>query len=169
MANSKHDMPQELYDALDAIVTKYNKMGEEGATIVSFKNQILKVCRHWNYCRLVRFRVKEIGCHPANRDGEGIVPDRAQSRIKVIKGGGFSESVIRANSGAMQDHPMNKHIERWTLKMCAKDPKYARYQENEIKIGTLGAGHAVHGFAQLFDEGPCAIDGISSNGRMSKE
>ena len=37
-----------------------------------------------------------------------------------------------------------------------------------MKAGTLGAGHATHGFAQAHDERPCDIKLISENGKMSK-
>ena len=69
----------------------------------------------------------------------------------------------------MQENPITKHIEAFTLKQCAKSPKYARYEANTVVAGTLGAGHATHGFAQIIDEVPCDLPKISVHGRMSKE
>ncbi len=69
----------------------------------------------------------------------------------------------------MQENPITKHIQAFTLKQCAKSPKYARYDANMVLAGTLRAGHATHGFAQIIDEVPCDLPKISVNGRMSKE
>ena len=52
--------------------------------------------------------------------------------------------------------------------MVASSEKFAKLQFHEIKAGTLGAGHATHGFAMLHDEVPCDIPEISEFGRMSK-
>ena len=61
-----------------------------------------------------------------------------------------------------------KKNEEFTLQTCAVSEEFAVYVKGEIKIGTLGASHATHGFAQLHDERPCALTEISEHGVMSK-
>ena len=40
---------------------------------------------------------------------------------------------------------------------------------DEVKTGTLGAGHATHDSAQIHDEVPCNIPEISENGNTAKQ
>ena len=44
-----------------------------------------------------------------------------------------------------------------------------RTLRGQVLAGSLGAGHATHGFAQIIDEVPCDLPKISVHGRMSKE
>ena len=112
--------------------------------------------------------VKSIVPHPSNRDGEGLVADRAQSRVKVIKKGGMSLKTIRPNCVGIEDHPVLRHIAKFGMDLTSMSEKFAKYEEAKIRGGTLGAGHATHGFAQVHDEVPCDIPEISENGRMSR-
>ena len=133
------------------------------------KDDIIVAAKKHKFCKEVKYNVKQLGPHPCNREGEGISDARDQSRVMVIKAGGFSAPTIRPNCISMQENPITKHIEAFTLKQCAKSPKYARYEANMVVAGTLGAGHATHGFAQIIDEVPCDLPKISVHGRMSKE
>ncbi len=133
------------------------------------KDDIIVAAKKQKLCKEVKYNVKKFGPHPCNREEEGISDVRAQSRVMVIKAGGFSPPTIRPNCISMQDNPITKHIEAFTLNQCSKSPRYARYEANMVLAGTLGAGHATHGFAQIIDEVPCDLPEISVNGRLAKE
>ena len=63
------------------------------------------------------------------------------------------------------------------LQMCAKSPLFAQYQKDENKASkqaskqasSLGAGHATHGFAQLYSKSKCHMENIPMNGKMNKQ
>ena len=76
---------------------------------------------------------------------------------------------IKENLIAMEDNPATKHIEKFTLDTCARSPKYAEYRPGEVRVGSLGAGHANHGFAMLHDKRQCDIEAISENGYLSHD
>ena len=163
-------LPKALFHALETVCQNYYGSDESrNEQIVKMKDDIIVAAKKHKFCREVKYNVKQLGPHPCNREGEGISDVRAQSRVMVIKAGGFSAPTIRPNCISMQENPITKHIEAFTLKQCAKSPKYARYEANMVLAGTLGAGHATHGFAQIIDEVPCDLPKISVNGRMSKE
>ena len=162
-------LPKALYDALLTIVEKYNS-GEDASTqIVVMKDQILGACMLHKFCRSQKLFVKELAPHPCNRDGEGLSANRAQTRMKVIKKGGCSMKTLRPNCVAIEDDPETRHVAKFGCDVVASSDNFAKLQFHEIKAGTLGAGHATHGFAMLHDEVPCDIPEISENGRMSKQ
>ncbi len=106
--------------------------------------------------------------HPSNRDGQGVHWYRAHSRVSAIKKAGFSWSASRENCVAIEDHPIAKAIAKNTVKQVSMSEKYAKYRVGDIRAGTLGAGHATHGFACLYDEVPCDIPNISEDGKVSR-
>ena len=162
-------LPQGLFEELQVIVGKYMSKDSDNDQVVKMKDEILESAKKFKFCNAIKYHVKQVGVYHKNRDGEGLSDVRAQSRVMVIKCGGFSLPTIRPNCVVMQENPFTKHIEKFTLEQCSKSPKYARYEPNMIRAGTLGAGHATHGFAQLLDEVPCDLPKISDNGRMSKK
>ena len=167
--SQKDLLPKALFDELEVVVGKYMGKGDgENEQVVKMKDDIIESAKTHKFCNPVKYHVKQVGVDPSNRDGEGLSDLRAQSRVMVIKSGGFSLPTIRPNCVSMQENPFNKRIEKFTLLQCSKSQKYARYQPNMIRSGTLGAGHATHGFAQLYDEVPCNLPKISENGKMSK-
>jgi hypothetical protein len=167
--SQKDLLPKALFDELEVVVGKYMGKGDgENEQVVKMKDDIIGSAQRHKFCNPVKYHVKQVGVDPSNRDGEGLSDLRAQSRVMVIKSGGFSLPTIRPNCVTMQENPFNKRIEKFTLLQCSKSQKYARYQPNMIRSGTLGAGHATHGFAQLYDEVPCNLPKISENGKMSK-
>ena len=162
-------LPKTLFDELEVIVKRYMGQADgENEQVVKMKDDIMESAKQHKFCNPVKYHVKQVGVDPSNRDGEGLSDLRAQSRVMVIKCGGFSLPTIRPNCVTMQENPFNKRIEKFTLLQCSKSQKYARYKPNMIRAGTLGAGHATHGFAQLYDEVPCDLPKISENGKMSK-
>ena len=166
----KDILPLALFEALEIVCHIFSGSDESrNEQIVKMKDDVIVAAKKHKFCKEVKYNVKQIGPHPCNREGEGLSDVRAQSRVIVIKSGGFSAPTIRPNCICMQENPITKHIEAFTLKQCAKSPKYARYEANMVMAGTLGAGHATHGFAQISDEVPCDLPKISVNGRMSKE
>jgi hypothetical protein len=163
-----HALPAGLHFALSKIVDLCNGTGNKNEQVVKMKDDIIKHCRDHKFCRSQRLHVKQIGPHPSNRDGEGLDPYRAQTRVRVIKKGGMSFETIRPNCVAFEDNPMTKHVEKFTLLLCARSNKFAKYEKDMVKVGSVGAGHATHGFAQLHDEVECDIPEISESGKMSK-
>ena len=161
-------LPRALYDELDAICTLYQENPDNAGTVV-IKDKIIETCTKHKFCKPRVLHVKELAPHPSNRDGEGLSANRCQTRVKVIKKGGCSKLTLRPNCVAMEDDPDTRHVAKFAMDVIASSPKFARLVEHEIKAGTLGAGHATHGFAMIHDEVPCDIVEISENGRMSKK
>jgi hypothetical protein len=159
-------LPAALKAELSAIIAKYKE--EDNTQVVTCKDLIMDACRKHNQTYKIVCTVHQLGIHPLQRDGEGVHCGRAQTRVAMIKSIGFSWAAISPNLICMEDNPHTKAIEKMTLKQCASNPKYARYREGTIVGGSLGAGHAIHGAAQLVDEVPCDISSISENGKMSK-
>ena len=122
-------LPKALFHALETVCQNYSGNDESrNEQIVKMKDDIIVAAKKHKFCREVKYNVKQLGPHPCNREGEGISDVRAQSRVMVIKAGGFSAPTIRPNCISMQENPITKHIEAFTLKQCAKNPKYARYE-----------------------------------------
>jgi hypothetical protein len=46
--------------------------------------------------------------------------------------------------------------------------KYAVYNVEQVRVGSLGATHFTHGMACAYDEVPCDIENISKDGRMNR-
>ena len=132
-----------------------------------FMEDISNAADAHGYQYTASWHCKQLGIHPGNRDGEGMKWRRSQARIEKIKKAGCSLAVLTPNLRATEDSPM-KHIEKNTLSQTSSAPEFARYREGDIKAGMLGATHAVHGFAQLYDEAPCDIESISDGGNMSQ-
>ena len=112
--------------------------------------------------------MKELAPHPSNRDGEGLSANRCQTRVKVIKKGGCSKPTLRPNCVAMEDDPDKRHVAKFAMDVIASSPKFARLVEHEIKAGTLGAGHATHGFAMIHDEVPCDAGIAAGEGQLRR-
>lgn len=170
MASRTTMLPCELHGVLQIIVNEYkDNKGEDDIKVVALKDRILESCTTHGYCKLREMHVKTMGIHPANRNRTGVHCIRAQTRLAVIKKSGFSWPAIKENLVGIEDNPATSAIERFTLKQCASRPEYAQYVAGEVKGGTLGAGHATHGFAQLHDRRPCTIPSISTGGYMDQE
>ena len=170
MSYVKPTLPTELHNALQYIVDQYNATGEgeENSRLVYWKDVAMELCEKHGYMTEDELHCKQMGIFKGNRDGEGVVPTRANKRLSIIVRVGYSQAAIRDNLVGIYDNPFTKEIEAHTLVQCALDESFAQYKEGEIKGGTLGAGHATHGFAQLHDERPCSIENISEHGKMSK-
>ena len=167
--DKKELLPEPLFKTLEVICLAYMSSDDtRNEQIVAMKDDIIDAAKTHNFCREVKYTPKQVGPHPCNREGEGLSDLRAQSRVMVMQAGGLSKATLRPNSISMQENPFSKHIEDFTLKLCAKSSRYARFEKNMILAGTLGAGHAMHGLAQVLDEVPCDLPKISMNGRMSK-
>ena len=161
-------LPPTLYANIKRIVDLYNDGSDKNSHVAFYKDEILRFCDEAGYSYTQEFHVKWMGIHPANRGGEGVHPGRAQTRVLKIFTAGFSLPAIRDNLVGMEDHPVLRQIEKFTLQSCSLSPEYAVYKKGEIKGGCLGASHATHGFAQVHDERPCHIPAISDGGVMSK-
>ncbi len=73
------------------------------------------------------------------------------------------------NRWVVEDNPYTREFARYTAGLAARNRHYAKYQEEMVKAGCMGASHCTHGFAQVYDGAPCSIPSISVNGRMSKQ
>ena len=92
-------------------------------------------CEEAGYSYTQEFHVKWTGIHPANRGVEGVHPGRAQTRVLKIFTDGFSLPAIRDNLVGMEDHPVLRQIEKFTLQSWSLSPEYADYKKGEIKGG----------------------------------
>lgn len=163
-------LPTELYDTLSNICKQYkNVESDQSSRSVAYADMIEDACKKFGYCEDRHFHVKQIGMHPCNRDGEGVHPQRANTRIEVLHTGGVSVPTLERGLVAMEDNPLTKHIAKFTHNICSQGPQYAKYNVEEIKGGTVAGSHCNHGFAQVYDETPCDIQRISHNGRLSQE
>ena len=97
--SQKHILPPKLFEELEGTCPTY--LGtEEGKAdqIVKMKDVIISSAKSHNFCREVTYKPKKVGPHPCNREGEGLSDLRAQSRVQVMKAGGFSKATIHPNS-----------------------------------------------------------------------
>jgi len=162
------NLPVALDAELASICVKWSDGSGKNSQVVAYKDAIILAAETHGYCFTREMHVKSMGIHPANRGNTGVHAGRAQTRVDTIFMAGYSDAAIRDNLIGIEDNPMTKHIEKFTLEQCATSPAYACYKEGEVRGGTLGAGHATHGFAQLHDERPCDIPRISKDGKMSQ-
>ena len=160
-------LPPALHDALASICQKFSDGGAENTQVVRYKDDIVSLCTEHRYGSYRRWHCKQIACHPKNRDNQGIHLKRAHSRISRIKMAGCSEDALRPNRIAIEDNPFTKHIEKFNVDISAQHEEYAQYRKGEVEAGTLGASHTNHGMAQLYDQRPCDVEGISEMGIMS--
>lgn len=161
-------LPVALSSVLSEVCGKYVDGHGKNTQVVQYKDMILDACLQHGYASVRRMGPKTMGCHPRNRDGGGIHVKRAHSRIQKIVKAGCSASALKENLVGIEDHPINKHIETFTVAQTALSPEYAQYRAGDIKGGTLGCSHCTHGMAQLHDERPCVLEGISEEGKMSQ-
>ena len=168
MSLSKPVLPQALYETLADVCQKFSDGRQDNSQLVAFKDIIFDSCKQHNYAETRVMHVKSMGCHHKNRDGAGIHTRRAISRIVRIKSAGFSHAALFGNLVGIEDHPIDKTIEKFTLSMCARSPEYAQYKEGDIKGGTLGGSHCTHGLAMVYDERPCNVPEISEQGHISQ-
>ena len=116
----------------------------------------------WLHC-------KSVGPLPSNRRGEGLLWSRAQSRAAKIKQSGHSLTAWTNNAVAVAESPFTNEIGEFTVKITSTSEHFAKYEVSDVKAGALGATHATHGFAQVFDQVPCTShDNISTDGRISR-
>lgn len=152
---------------LAPLVERATSHGVEDAVIVYCKEQIITICLEHKYAYLSTWQAKLVGVHPCNRNGEGLLWPRAHSRIFKIRTVGWSWTTSEASAVNIEDHPTKKHIANYTVKICSQSDKFARYSVDEVKLGSLGAGHCNHGIACVLDGVPCDLPKISEGGKMS--
>jgi hypothetical protein len=160
-------LPTALSMALKPLVDRATCHGVEDSVIVYCKEEIMNILLTHKYAYRAQWHAKVVGVHPCNRNGEGILWPRAQSRIVKIRTIGWSWTTSEVNAVNIEDHPMKKHIAKNTVKICSQSDKFAKYNVDEIKSGSLGAGHCNHGIAMVIDEVPCEFPRISEHGKMS--
>ena len=120
---------------LAPLVERATSHGVEDAVIVYCKEQIITICLEHKYAYLSTWQAKLVGVHPCNRNGEGLLWPRAHSRIFKIRTVGWSWTTSEASAVNIEDHPTNKHIAKYTVKICSQSDKFARRNADEIKIG----------------------------------
>ena len=163
-------LPAELHKILEEVTQQYNDVqSDQSSRAVAFADIIEEACKKFGFCEERHFHCKQIGMHPFNRDGEGVHPKRANTRVEVLHIGGVSIQTLQKGLVAIEDNPMTKRIAKFTVSICEQGPEYARYVLQEVKGGTVAGTHCNHGFAQVHDETPCDIPRISVSGKMSQE
>ena len=120
---------------------------------------ILKAFKHYSKDKAI-LSCKQVGVHPKNRDGEGMLLSRVYSRGNKALTVRFSFTVLQRDTIAIEDNPHTKEIEKFTLKQCASIKNSAQYHEGEVTHGPLGATHMNHFIALVHDE--CPYEGPDS-------
>ncbi|CAK0857291.1 unnamed protein product [Prorocentrum cordatum] len=145
---------------------EYDAESKESAGNVELKGRILAVCHKCQHSYQQVFHCKQVGAMESNCGGEGVQWRRAHGRVQVIKTSGFSLAAIMNNAVAGEDNPYTKEYAKYTVKQCAKHPCFAKYQEDEIRIGAWGATHALHGFACVHDRVKSEYESLTKDGYM---
>ena len=83
--------------------------------------------------------------HPVNRDGDGVRPLRANTRVEALHTGGCSVATLEKGLCAIEDHPFSQHIANFAISRYAQSPEYAKYVHSEIKGGDVAGAHCAHG------------------------
>lgn len=135
--------------------------------IVATKDLLVKTALESGLAYKLQLPAKFVGVHPTNRNGEGLEANRVHSRGALILQAGWSWAAIDSNSIAIEDCPVKKHVARFTCDLCGLSEKFAAYKPEEVKVGSLGAGHANHWLACVAEGVPCSTPGISEEGKMS--
>jgi hypothetical protein len=160
-------LPSALRIALLPLVKRATDHGVADSVIVSCKEQIITLLHEFKYAYVSQWYAKLVGVHPRNRNREGLLWPRAHTRVFKVRNVGWSWKTSEASAVCIEDHPTSKHIAKFTVKVCSQSDHFARYVEDEIKLGSLGAGHCNHGIACVIDGVPCEIPEISENKKMS--
>ncbi|CAK0863772.1 unnamed protein product [Prorocentrum cordatum] len=145
---------------------EYDAESKESAGNVELKDRILAVCHKYQHSYQQVFHCKQVGAMESNRGGESVQWRRAHGRVQVIKTSGFSLATIMNNAAAGEDNPYTKEYAKYTVKQCAKHPCFAKYQEDEIRIGAWGATHGLHGFACVHDRVKSEYESLTKDGYM---
>ena len=136
---------------------------------VGCKDRILMACTKGGNVQTRRLHVKQVAALQTNRGGEGLMWQRAHSTAYKIKLAGYSVPAISENAWTVEDNPFTREIAMWMEKICASSDHYANYSAADIVCGNLGATHATHGVACVYDEVRCELENISVKGRMNRE
>ena len=154
------------YKELKTLCDEYDAESKESAGNVELKDRILAACHKYQQSYQQQFHSKQVGAMEGNRGGEGVQWRRAHGRVQVIKTSGFSLAAIKHNAVAGEDNPYTKEYAKYTVKQCATHPCFAKYQEDEIRIGAWGATHALHGFACVHDRVKSEYESLTKDGYM---
>ena len=52
-----------------------------------------------------------------------------------MKALGFSMAMAARDAVCFEDHPVRKHIAKFTIKQCQMNPRMAQYKLEEVKVG----------------------------------
>ena len=101
-----------------------------------------------------RLMPKEIGTHPANRDGAAMTAFAAQLRGARILESGFSSQAI-GKVWCVEDPPRSRHIEKHTLNVTSSDSAFGSYEAGTVRVGPLNWTHSNQFVAMVMDRTPC--------------
>ena len=130
---------------------------------------IIATCEKHGYMYDAVLTPKQVGVHPKNRDGEGFKVSRAVSRGVKVKSVGCRMEVAERDAIGFQDHPIHRHVAKYTMLQCQQQPDMAQYDSQSIQIGPAGCTHFNHFLATVHDERPCTDPTVSEDGKMSKK
>ena len=110
-------LTDEQHAQVRSLTLEYSK-GDEKTKQVYIRDQLDELLRP--YVMRWRLMPKEIGIHPANRDGAAMTAFAAQLRGARILESGFSAQAI-GKVWCVEDHPRSRHIEKHTLNVTSND------------------------------------------------
>ena len=114
------------------------------------------------------FRPHQVAVHFNNRDGKLITASGVELRAKRLDGVGFNKKLFEQGAWCIEDNPLTREIAKKALEHFKTDKRFATFHENEIEVGSVGAGHTNHLVASVIDEALCNDPDIAVNGRYSK-
>ena len=94
---------------------------------------------------------------------------RAVSRGVKVKSVGCRMEVAKRDAIGFQDHPIHRHVAKYTMLQCQQRPDMAQYDSQSIQIGPAGCTQFNQSRAMVHDERPCTDPTVSEDGKMSKK
>ena len=144
-------LTDEQHAQVRSLTLEYSK-GDEKTKQVYIRDQLDELLRP--YVMRWRLMPKEIGIHPANRDGAAMTAFAAQLRGARILESGFSAQAI-GKVWCVEDHPRSRHIEKHTLNVTSSDSAFGSYEAGTVRVGPLNWTHSNQFVAMVMDRAPC--------------
>ena len=151
---------------IDALLDAQNDADDP--KMASKKDRILEILKDCDESYVMELNPKFVGICPENRDEDGMSDDGVHCRGSKITYAGWSWKAVEHETVAMEDNPNTKHIAKKTVEITRLSDRLAIMKIEEIKVGSLGAGHTNQWLCCIIDGVPCAYANMSENGRMSK-
>ena len=130
-----------------------NERADELPQLVGKKDRVLQLLKEGDCSYEEEIYPKFVGVDPSNRNEELMTADGVHGRgVKIVKAG-WSFAACQGEAVGMEDDPVLKMVAKHTCKMSSLSPSLARMVFEEIRVGSLGAGHTNQWLC-------CVIDGV---------